>query len=230
MDPTRASDAARRRVVAAVLDGVDPTFAGTDPHNSINAGDPDFAVADLAGAGGIDDGVDDTVDITVVAQDLDLQLGHEVHGVLRPAVHLCVASLTAESAAVLNQQANWMSQFPELRFSVYGHTDLVGSNAYNKALGRKRAETVVAYLAARGISRNRLQALVSYGETQPIVMTEQPEMRNRRTVTEVSGFLQRQNAPLNGKYAAVIMREYVDSAVRPIKPPTNVQSQVVQGN
>ena len=140
------------------------------------------------------------------------------------------ASLTAESAAVLNQQANWMSQFPELRFSVYGHTDLVGSNAYNKALGRKRAETVVAYLAARGISRNRLQALVSYGETQPIVITEQPEMRNRRTVTEVSGFLQRQNAPLNGKYAAVIMREYVDSAVRPIKPPTNVQSQVVQGN
>ena len=140
------------------------------------------------------------------------------------------ASLTAEAAAVLNRQADWMRQFPELRFSVYGHTDLVGSNAYNKALGRKRAETVVGYLAARGISRGRLEALVSYGETQPIVLTEQPEMRNRRTVTEVSGFVQRREAPLNGKYAAVIMREYVDSAVRPIKPPTNVQSQVAQGN
>ena len=42
-----------------------------------------------------------------------------------------------------------------------------------------------------------------------MVATEQPEMRNRRTVTEVSGFVRRHPTVLNGKYAAVIHREYL---------------------
>jgi outer membrane protein OmpA-like peptidoglycan-associated protein len=132
------------------------------------------------------------------------------------------AALTSEARSVLDHQANWMRQFPELRFSVYGHTDLVGSPGYNKSLGKKRAQAVVAYLGSRGISRSRLDALVSYGETRPVVMTQSPEERNRRTVTEVAGFVQKgKSAPLNGKYAAVIMREYVKLAER--KHPPNVE-------
>lgn len=132
------------------------------------------------------------------------------------------AALTPEARSVLDHQANWMRQFPELRFSVYGHTDLVGSTGYNKSLGKKRAQAVVAYLGSRGISRSRLDALVSYGETRPVVMTQSPEERNRRTVTEVAGFVQKgKSAPLNGKYAAVIMREYVKLAER--KHPPNVE-------
>lgn len=123
--------------------------------------------------------------------------------------------LDAEATAALARQANWIAQFPELRFSVYGHTDLVGSNAYNKGLGLRRAQTVVNYLVAQGISRSRLQALVSYGETQPLVVTQDQERRNRRTVTEVSGFVQNHPSVLNGKYAAIIFREYVESATRP---------------
>lgn len=137
------------------------------------------------------------------------------------------SQLTGEAMAALDHQANWMRQFPELRFSVYGHTDLVGSNAYNKALGLRRAKTVVAYLDRRGISRSRLDALVSYGKTQPVIPTPGPEQKNRRTVTEVSGFVKNQPAPLNGKYAAVIMREYITLAER--RHPANrvvvVQSQ-----
>lgn len=126
------------------------------------------------------------------------------------------AALTAEARAALDHQANWMRQFPELRFSVYGHTDLVGSAGYNKTLGKKRAQAVVAYLGSRGISRSRLDALVSYGKTQPVVHTQGPEERNRRTVTEVAGFVQtRKPTPLNGKYAAVIHREYIKLAERP---------------
>lgn len=123
------------------------------------------------------------------------------------------AVLTPEAQAVLDKQANWIRQFPELRFRVYGHTDLVGSNAYNKALGKRRAEAVVAFFAARGISRERLEALVSYGETQPVVQTPGPEPRNRRTVTEVSGFFERRNGEMDGKYAEVVYRGYVESAV-----------------
>lgn len=132
------------------------------------------------------------------------------------------ATLTPEARAILARQADWIRQFPELRFSVYGHTDLVGSNAYNQQLGKRRAQAVVNYFATQGISRSRLQALVSYGKTRPVVATQGPEQANRRTVTEVSGFHGRGNpAPLNGKYAAVIFREYVEGATR-VHPRTTV--------
>ena len=128
------------------------------------------------------------------------------------------SQIDAEAAAALARQANWIKQFPELRFSVYGHTDLVGSNGYNKLLGLRRAQAAVNYLVGQGISRSRLQALVSYGETQPLVVTQDQERRNRRTVTEVSGFVQNHPGVLNGKYAAIIFREYVESATRPNTP------------
>jgi peptidoglycan-associated lipoprotein len=136
------------------------------------------------------------------------------------------ATLTAESRAILDIQATWISQFPEIRFRVYGHTDLVGSDAYNRALGLRRAQAVVAYFGSRGISTSRLEAVASLGETQPVVQTQEPEMRNRRTVTEVRGFVRGHPTLLNGKYAAVIFREYVESGTRPHTPPTEVASQV----
>ena len=92
---------------------------------------------------------------------------------------------------MLDRQAHWIKQFPEVRFRVFGHTDAVGSNAYNKSLGLRRARAAVNYLVSRGISRNRLEAVVSFGETQPLIPTPERERRNRRTVTEVSGFLKR---------------------------------------
>ncbi|WP_232209640.1 OmpA family protein [Rhodobacter ferrooxidans] len=131
------------------------------------------------------------------------------------------AVLDGAAQAALDQQANWIRQFPEVRFRVYGHADRVGSNGYNHALGLKRARAVVSYLNSRGISRSRLEAMVSYGETRPVVDTLGPEVRNRRTVTEVSGFVQNHPLILNGKYAAVIMRNYLELAARP--HPSNKQ-------
>jgi outer membrane protein OmpA-like peptidoglycan-associated protein len=124
------------------------------------------------------------------------------------------SEITPEAQAILRKQADWILQFPELKFRVYGHTDLVGSNAYNYALGLRRAKAVVAYFASLGISTSRLQALVSYGETQPVVLTQAPEERNRRTVTQVSGFTKGAAGELNGKYAEVIFREYVAGATQ----------------
>ncbi len=123
------------------------------------------------------------------------------------------SSVLDESArATLRKQADWIRQFPEVRFRVYGHTDLVGSNAYNLRLGQRRADAAVAYLSSQGISRSRLEAVVSFGETRPIVVTQNPERQNRRTVTEVSGFLKRHPTVLDGKYAQIIYRDYVASA------------------
>ncbi len=122
------------------------------------------------------------------------------------------SALTPEAQTVLREQANWIRQFPEIKFRVYGHTDLVGSNAYNKALGLRRARAVVAYLGSQGVNTSRLEAVASFGETQPVVATDQPEMRNRRTVTEVRGFVRGHPTLLNGKYAEVIFREYITNA------------------
>jgi len=121
-------------------------------------------------------------------------------------------ALDADARATLRQQADWIKQFPEVRFKVYGHTDLVGSQSYNRNLGLRRAQAAVLYLTSQGISRDRLEAVVSFGEEQPLIVTEGRERRNRRTVTEVSGFVQNHPTILNGKYAEVVFREYVTSA------------------
>lgn len=123
------------------------------------------------------------------------------------------ATLDAEAQATLRRQADWIRQFPEVRFRVYGHTDLVGSDAYNKQLGLRRAQAAVAFLTSQGISRSRLEAVASFGATQPLVQTTERERRNRRTVTDVSGFVKSHPIIMDGKYAAVVYREYIASAV-----------------
>jgi peptidoglycan-associated lipoprotein len=128
------------------------------------------------------------------------------------------AVLDAEAREVLRRQAAWIRQFPEIRFRVFGHTDLVGSDAYNRALGMRRAQAVVAFLVREGVPRSRLEAVVSEGRTQPIIATPEPERRNRRAVTEVSGFVQRHPTVMNGQYAAIIYREFIASATRPLEP------------
>ena len=125
------------------------------------------------------------------------------------------AELSDEARLILKKQADFIRQFPEVRFRVFGHADKVGSNGYNQRLGLRRAQAAVAYMTSLGISRSRLEAVVSYGETRPLIATNEAEVRNRRTVTEVSGFVKSHPLVLNGKYAAIIWRDYVASGERP---------------
>lgn len=125
------------------------------------------------------------------------------------------ATLDAEAQSILRQQAGFIRQFPEVRFSVFGHTDLVGGAQFNYDLGLRRAQAAVSFLVSQGIDRTRLDALVSEGLTQPLVVTQGPERRNRRTETTVSGFVERHPNVLNGRYAEIIFRDYVASAGAP---------------
>lgn len=122
------------------------------------------------------------------------------------------AALDPVARGALDRQAVWMRLFPEVRFSVFGHADEVGASPYNDALGRRRAEAVVAYLASRGVPRSRLAALVSRGERFPLVPGAGRERLNRRSVTQVSAFVSRHPTVLDGDYAAVVRRQYVGSA------------------
>lgn len=150
------------------------------------------------------------------AQDYTINLARRFASDVNSTVNFAFNStvLDAEARDTLMKQADWIRQFPEVRFKVYGHTDLVGSQGYNRSLGLRRAQAVVAFLSSQGIDRSRLEAVVSFGETQPLVVTDGRERRNRRTVTEVTGFVENSPMVLNGKYAAIIFRDYVQSATQ----------------
>ena len=125
------------------------------------------------------------------------------------------STLDAGARDTLREQARWIRQFPEIRFRVYGHTDAVGGARSNKRLGLQRAHAVVRYLTSQGISRSRLEAVASLGESQPLIVTQGRERRNRRTVTEVTGFVRTHQNVLDGKYAQIIYRDYLNSATAP---------------
>lgn len=69
-----------------------------------------------------------------------------------------------------------------------GHTDSVGSDAYNQRLSVRRAEAVKAYLVSKGIERNRIYT-EGKGEKQPIASnaTAEGRAKNRRVEVEVVG-------------------------------------------
>ncbi|MCF8035149.1 MAG: peptidoglycan-associated lipoprotein Pal [Desulfarculaceae bacterium] len=89
--------------------------------------------------------------------------------------------LTPEAKQILNEKSAYLQQHPSVKVIIEGHTDERGSNAYNMALGEKRAKAAEAYLGAMGISPQRMEA-VSYGEERPLVMgqTEEAFAANRR--------------------------------------------------
>lgn len=89
--------------------------------------------------------------------------------------------LSPEAKQILNEKAAYLQQHPSVQVIVEGHCDERGSNAYNMALGEKRAKAAEAYLVAMGISPQRMET-VSYGEERPLVMgqTEEAYAANRR--------------------------------------------------
>ena len=69
-----------------------------------------------------------------------------------------------------------------------GHTDSIGSDAYNQKLSVRRAEAVKAYLVSKGIEKNRIYT-EGKGEKQPVASnkTKEGRAKNRRVEIEVVG-------------------------------------------
>jgi peptidoglycan-associated lipoprotein len=77
--------------------------------------------------------------------------------------------LTMDAQTLLQRKARWLKEFPELvTLLIEGHCDARGTDAYNMALGERRAQAVKEYLIDLGVAIESLKTL-SYGEEKPLV-------------------------------------------------------------
>jgi peptidoglycan-associated lipoprotein len=90
-------------------------------------------------------------------------------------------ALSETARATLRANADWLKTNATARVQIEGHCDERGTAEYNMALGAKRAQTAMDYLATLGIAANRLST-ISYGEEVPLCkeQTEECWARNRR--------------------------------------------------
>jgi OOP family OmpA-OmpF porin len=109
----------------------------------------------------------------IVLQGVNFDFGH--------------AKIRADAVPVLDEAARLLSGNEQVRIVVEGHTDDLGSAAYNQRLSERRAASVRDYLIGKGIADNRI-SVAGYGESQPVASNRNPEGRaqNRRVVIDVA--------------------------------------------
>jgi OOP family OmpA-OmpF porin len=113
--------------------------------------------------------------------DLD---GCEVEAVIElEGVHFDFdkATLKPEAMAILDEAAALLNKNERVVVEVAGHTDSIGSDAYNQGLSERRAKSVQDYLVSKGVKAQRLTAK-GYGESMPVASndTEAGRAENRR--------------------------------------------------
>jgi iron complex outermembrane receptor protein len=95
------------------------------------------------------------------------------------------AELKPESLPILDGAVATLKKYPELAIEVAGHTDSQGSDAYNNSLSKRRADTVMKYLADNGATNSMRSR--GYGERQPVASngSEEGRQQNRRVVLRI---------------------------------------------
>lgn len=102
------------------------------------------------------------------------------------------STLRADAVAILSQAVSILSQYPQMRVEVAGHTDAIGSNEYNQDLSQRRARAVYDYMTGHGIDASRMSGPNGYGEVRPIAPntnadgSDNPEGRARNRRTELN--------------------------------------------
>ena len=91
------------------------------------------------------------------------------------------AALSPESQQSLTEKADLLLAHPEISATIAGHCDERGTDAYNMALGQRRADSAKAFLENLGVNASQLNT-ISYGEEQPVdpASNEEAWAKNRR--------------------------------------------------
>ena len=112
-----------------------------------------------------------------VEENREYQLDFELASITKPVLidnifyEYDKATLTAESTASLNELVKLLELNPNVTIELGSHCDFRGSDNYNQRLSQARAESVVEYLTAAGVEKERLTA-AGYGEESPKVVTK----------------------------------------------------------
>ena len=99
------------------------------------------------------------------------------------------ATLTPADKDVLSTVATRLKQETSTaQLSVTGHTDSVGSDAYNQKLSQRRADSVVKYLVENGVPQSSFVSVSGAGESQPVADNKTADGRamNRRTEIKIN--------------------------------------------
>ena len=98
------------------------------------------------------------------------------------------SKIDVKSEHILDEAVTALNNAISVDIRIEGHTDSVGSEAYNLKLSQKRADAVKAYLVAHGIAASRLST-VGMGESHPVAANNTAEGRyqNRRVELHVVG-------------------------------------------
>ena len=124
-----------------------------------------------------------------IVEALAVTRGIRVRASARPRVRLPVdfefnsVELKPEAKALLEKVGRALTA-PDLetfRFSIEGHTDSIGGEAFNTNLSKRRAEVVQDYLANTGVDQTRLES-IGLGEASPVDtnVTDEGRQHNRR--------------------------------------------------
>ena len=87
----------------------------------------------------------------------------------------------------LQNLANSLKQYPETEVMVVGHTDSVGSDAYNQNLSQQRASSAADVLASYGVPRDRIRT-AGRGEGEPIASNDDEAGRQQNRRVEIAIF------------------------------------------
>lgn len=89
--------------------------------------------------------------------------------------------LSEPAKRILDEKTQFLKRYPAVKVTIEGHCDDRGTNEYNLALGERRANSALQYLANSGMNQSKL-GIISYGEERPLA-TGQDEAswaKNRR--------------------------------------------------
>jgi outer membrane protein OmpA-like peptidoglycan-associated protein len=95
------------------------------------------------------------------------------------------SNLRPVSETNLVKLAKILNKYPDTNILIEGHTDDTGTDDYNMALSKDRARSVSHYLATVEVASSRF-SIAGYGETQPIVMNDSPEGRQKNRRVDIA--------------------------------------------
>lgn len=94
------------------------------------------------------------------------------------------SNVKPEAAAILDRLVAFMKENSDKKANLSGHTDNVGSDAYNQALSERRTASVKDYVVSKGVDGGRVSGQ-GFGESKPIADNKTAEGRSKNRRVEI---------------------------------------------